>query len=703
MRSLDIVDSRGGSALYSEGQVELVSCTFQRCSAGLNDVERAYESSVASGGANLKSKGGAIRSEGSASSLRAIDTSFLRCFANAKGLFSSHGGAVFAMVDSEVAPLVSFVGCSFVENVANSGSDRSSGGAVEIWDAIIIVENSEFRSNEARQSGVGALTYGGAMTIVGGRRANVRIHDAVFHQNTAIGGDARAKGGAIYANQNVSLDLSKSKFSGNTVGDSRGNCEGGAILLYGGARVMATLTNFTANAACNCGAQVRGGAIHSDDGTHLELYNVTFQRNNASGGGTMTEAGALSSKGATLILEPGVVFVENVVEGKSPRGGALRIIDAVRAVITGAVFTANSAWVLAEYGYGGALHVEAGDASLTSCRFDGNTALMASKSDSLDASAGGISVGAKAHLAIDDCAFVSSYAGGVGRQEAAKSPLSAKFLGLRAAHILSQGIASVRNCTFTMEINNTLQYSAPWWIVAVGTGSVILTDCLLQSSLPPMGMLSVVDYGQALLRSCRGVNVSIDPKIAEGKLGIVDSQFSPALPSSLLVLRPPNCFDSIAGQRMCDPRAACTRRMSGGVECQCKGEGVGPPVGVRDDGSRCTTPFSLETDVAAPTVRFALLKPGKHPDQLKLHAFATGDESFNATFSRSTVLFRDGSTIAKRDDGLHARVFGLAFDWSHSKPASLVSMALDMAKQQYSATSTNSLSRWSARKMRPVP
>jgi hypothetical protein len=181
MRSLDIVDSRGGSALYSEGQVELVSCTFQRCSAGLNDVERAYESSVASGGANLKSKGGAIRSEGSASSLRAIDTSFLRCFANAKGLFSSHGGAVFAMVDSEVAPPVSFVGCSFVENVANSGSDRSSGGAVEIWDAIIIVDNSEFRSNEARQSGVGALTYGGAMTIVGGRRANVRIHDAVFH------------------------------------------------------------------------------------------------------------------------------------------------------------------------------------------------------------------------------------------------------------------------------------------------------------------------------------------------------------------------------------------------------------------------------------------------------------------------------------------------------------------------------------------
>jgi hypothetical protein len=122
------------------------------------------------------------------------------------------------------------------------------------------------------------------------------------------------------------------------------------------------------------------------------------------------------------------------------------------------------------------------------------------------------------------------------------------------------------------------------------------------------------------------------------------------------------------------------------VECQCKGEGVGPPVGVRDDGSRCSTPFSLETDVAAPTVRLALVKPGRHPDQLKLHAIATGDEGFNATFSRRTVLFRDGSAVALSDDGLHARVFGLAFDWSHSKPASLVSMALDMAKQQYSAT-----------------
>jgi hypothetical protein len=83
-------------------------------------------------------------------------------------------------------------------------------------------------------------------------------------------------------------------------------------------------------------------------------------------------------------------------------------------------------------------------------------------------------------------------------------------------------------------------------------------------------------------------------------------------------------------------------------------------------------------------VRVILLKPG-HSDQLKFHAIATGDEGFNATFSRGTVLRRDGSAVAQSDDGLHARVFGLAFEWLDPQPTSKASMALDAGKQQYSA------------------
>jgi len=198
------------------------------------------------------------------------------------------------------------------------------------------------------------------------------------------------------------------------------------------------------------------------------------------------------------------------------------------------------------------------------------------------------------------------------------------------------------------------------------------------------GMLSLPNEVSALLRGCIGNNVLIDSKVTEGKLGIVDSIFAPALGAALKSVAPPMCGTEVAGQRVCDPRAVCKLRPSGGVECQCNGKGIEPPAGVRDDGSRCATTPSLKADVAAPAVRVILLKPG-HSDQLKFHAIATGDEGLNATFSRGTVLRRDGSAVAQSDDGLHARVFGLAFEWVDPQPTSKASMALDAGKQQYSA------------------
>jgi hypothetical protein len=209
--------------------------------------------------------------------------------------------------------------------------------------------------------------------------------------------------------------------------------------------------------------------------------------------------------------------------------------------------------VLGEYGYGGALHVEAGDASLKACRFNGNTALMVSAADSLDASAGGISIGAKSRLSIADCVFVSSHAGGVGRQETAKSPLSAQLLGTRASHVLCQGIASIQNCTFTLQLSVQQPNSAPWGIVALGTGSVVVADSMLQSSEPNMGALRVAENGQALLRNCIGMNVTIDPSVAEGKLGIVDSQFLPPLPAGVKTLQPLTAMKVL-------PTSACATR-----------------------------------------------------------------------------------------------------------------------------------------------
>ena len=117
--------------------------------------------------------------------------------------------------------------------------------------------------------------------------------------------------------------------------------------------------------------------------------------------------------------------------------------------------------------------------------------------------------------------------------------------------------------------------------------------------------------------------------------------------------------------------------------CACKGESIDehiePPAGVLDDGSRCATVFSLKADVATEALRLTVVKPGVHRYPLMLHTRATGDNGFNATFSRSTVLKREGKVVAQWDDGLHGRVFGVAFEWDTPQPASVAPMELDAA------------------------
>jgi hypothetical protein len=127
------------------------------------------------------------------------------------------------------------------------------------------------------------------------------------------------------------------------------------------------------------------------------------------------------------------------------------------------------------------------------------------------------------------------------------------------------------------------------------------------------------------------------------------------------------------------------------VECACKGPSIEPLAGVLDDGSRCATVFSIKADVATAAMRLTVVKPGVHLYPLMLHTRATGDNGFNATFSRSTVLRREGKVVARWDDGLHGRVFGVAFEWASQQPASVASMELDATKQHAASVASMEL------------
>jgi hypothetical protein len=96
---------------------------------------------------------------------------------------------------------------------------------------------------------------------------------------------------------------------------------------------------------------------------------------------------------------------------------------------------------------------------------------------------------------------------------------------------------------------------------------------------------------------------------------------------------------------------------------------------------RSPGPLELEAAVIASVIQLELVKPGVRPEGLELHLHAGSDGYVhNATYSvrRKTVLVRGGSAVAQSDDGLHARVFGLAFEWIEEQPNSApqpVSMA----------------------------
>ncbi len=393
---------------------------------------------------------------------------------------------------------------------------------------------------------------------------------------------------------------------------------------------------------------------------------------------------------SSLRVKASTMFANNSVVGRNTNGGAVWISTAAEARLSGATFENNLLSVQSEYGYGGALHIEASKVRMEFCKINANIARMDHVANAFGASGGGISIWQDAELTLLDSSFSANQAGGVGKDEI-QLPANAETRRIiRAAHILSPGITVVRGCVFTSTTPINLPYSAPWWIVGTAAGRITLVNSTFRGSTAGQeGMLSCANDATALLRSCTGSNVLIDPKVAAGKLGIVGSAFEPALGADLKCIAPPACSTEVAGQRMCDPRAACMSRPSGGVECQCKGEGIEPPTGMRDDGSLCATVLSLRADVAAPAVRLVLQKPGKHPDALKLRTIATGDAGFNITYSRSTVLRRDGGAVAQSDDWLHARVFGLSFEWKQMErgpPPTAASMALDAAKQQYANT-----------------
>jgi hypothetical protein len=264
---IDVVNSTGSSAVFSEGYIAVTNCNFARCVTGPNVVTQSLEASISNGGAALFALGGAIQVQGVEAALESTGSSFVMCAAHSANSANS-GGAVYA------AAMVRIDTSRFEANYVQ-GVLEASGGALYTEALRLHITKTEFVGNKAK--GFRRVSYGGAMRLqdcstflstlaTDGKpefctvaptdcAAELRAVTAV--RNVASGG-LRAKGGAIYMeNSGLCVNLTDSSFEENAAEDSTGNTEAGAVQVYEQSLLKIATTRFVGNRAKGATGQVR--------------------------------------------------------------------------------------------------------------------------------------------------------------------------------------------------------------------------------------------------------------------------------------------------------------------------------------------------------------------------------------------------------------------------------------------------------------
>ena len=687
---INVTDSVGGSAIFAAGEVVFVNTTVERCTATANLVLRSQDQlPIPKGsddrpptkGAFLVSAGGAVLVWLNSAAVTATGAIFERNTVSGSGI-ANWGGAI-AAIGGNVA-----LKDTIVRQCAATGGYVAWGGFfLQVFGQTDILRSS-LTGNTASQS-AGISAQGGAFLLLGSTAA---VRFCVIDSNSAYGGGDLAMGGGIFLNAGANLALTASSVTRNQVRVAR-ITTGGGINSAPGALLRVETTLFQENLATG-GDKSRGGAL-AVSGRCVVLDDVVFRENSVWG--TSAHGGAVavtkSVPKAGFISEFAAVFVLCKAEGNGARGGALFVEDAEEVRLRGSVFDSNSVRVgiLADYdesGSGGGIHVESGPFFLENGTLTRNMALMESLGH--DATGGGLSIRDAGRVTIVNTSFASNAAGGVGLYERTVGEGAAERVirgrAQRAAHIAAQGTVTLEHCSLFASAA-PFENAAVWWLVGVGGSSaIVLTNTLLQGTTRSAGVLNLLDGATAVLRSCTGLNISFSDTILDGKLGIVNSVFEPSLNQSVNSIRPPNCAVAIAtAAPLCDPVALCRGRGSGGVDCQCVGDGISARAGQPDDGSVCFQTATLAAQVVAQELRIVVRKPGSSESSFKLQVDARGDSAFSGTFRFNSRLFRLNGTSSELSERFDSP-FGCTIEWLSPNPPSEELFALDKAKQKLADT-----------------
>jgi hypothetical protein len=169
--------------------------------------------------------------------------------------------------------------------------------------------------------------------------------------------------------------------------------------------------------------------------------------------------------------------------------------------------------------------------------------------------------------------------------------------------------------------------------MAVAGGSIALhSSQFAADSDAGVLLLNALEQSEVLISGCTVKDLELR---SLGTLAVVNSSFEPPLNASVApAVRPPNCGTFVAGERLCDPRASCEPRPSGGVQCSCSGEGLQDKPGMTPDGRVCIQATSVEPHFLARTLSAEIRKPG-NGEAIRLHVQVKGESTVTLVLSAS--------------------------------------------------------------------
>ena len=297
--------------------------------------------------------------------------------------------------------------------------------------------------------------------------------------------------------------------------------------------------------------------------------------------------------------------------------------------------------VSSDRGFGGAVYLLSGRATLSDCTLRSNVAKLVSFVGGLHASGGAAAVGDSGMLELFGVQMHSNSAGGKGRNEVqvlAKKVSDANRFA-RAAHIDCAGTITLINSRISLpQAVDPLPYEATAFITASGAGTIMLRDSSFESAVAGTMLVRLVGpQSQSVIRGCTAVNVGVDVDAANSspatRFAAVNSSFEPPLPMLHAAVKPPDCSAVVAGERVCDPRADCQPGASGGVKCSCVGEGLQDRPGVVADGRLCQQSTRVDLLVQSKTIILKAQKPSNYSEKLAVTVRAEGEATFAVQYS----------------------------------------------------------------------